>query len=134
MWREKRDTDYAYNECVKLLIDLVSQDVASVSTSTPTTVESSGAWGWSSWLWGTSRHLPNTTHPQADSATPRIGVLFGTHNWESCALILKELVQSGLAVNDTAVEGGIKVESETVERVAIGQLYGTYTALMWAFF
>lgn len=55
-----------------------------------------------------------------------VGVLFGSHNWESCDLILEELVRQGLA-NKEVDEGGrevITVGTDLGERVTIGQLYG----------
>ncbi|KAI8983268.1 FAD-linked oxidoreductase [Trametes punicea] len=58
---------------------------------------------------------------------PTIGVLFGTHNWESANLIVEELVRQGLA---TAEEGGVvEVQDPVAERVTIGQLYGMTAAL-----
>lgn len=55
-----------------------------------------------------------------------VGVLFGSHNWESCDLILEELARQGLA-NREVGEGGkefIRVGVEVGERVTIGQLFG----------
>jgi len=61
---------------------------------------------------------------------PGVGILFGTHNWESARLVLSELVKNGLAeplpdekrFGDSETIIGIK--PGTVERVAIAQLYG----------
>jgi proline dehydrogenase len=52
-------------------------------------------------------------------------VLFGTHNWESCGIILKELVDCGLAVQDQD-EGGevIRIGVDVTDRLIFGQLYG----------
>lgn len=59
-----------------------------------------------------------------------MGILFGTHNWTSCELILKELAETGLAKR---VEGeGEEVMSlgdEVTERLTIGQLFGMSDAL-----
>lgn len=61
---------------------------------------------------------------------PSVGILFGTHNWESAKLILSELVRNGLAEplpEARRTEDGepvIRVKHEAVERVAIAQLYG----------
>ncbi len=56
-----------------------------------------------------------------------MGILFRTHNWMSCELILKELVTMGLA---KCVEGeGEEVMSlgdEVTEWLTIGQLFGEY--------
>ncbi|KAH9850565.1 FAD-linked oxidoreductase [Lenzites betulinus] len=58
---------------------------------------------------------------------PAIGLLFGTHNWESAGLILDELVRQGLA---ESVGGGVvSVRDEVAERVTLGQLYGMTAAL-----
>lgn len=53
---------------------------------------------------------------------PALGVLFGTHNWKSCDLILEQLVKLGLA--NSKVEGTVWLPDQVTERVAIGQLYG----------
>ncbi|KAH6917734.1 proline dehydrogenase [Coprinopsis sp. MPI-PUGE-AT-0042] len=52
-----------------------------------------------------------------------VAVLFGTHNRESCELIVDELVENGLG---EAVAGGTRVwvRPEVTERVTIAQLYG----------
>jgi proline dehydrogenase len=126
VWREKRDTDYNYNECVKMLARVVKEDVDQCSRSASGSASVASVKGWYDWVKGTNTptKIIQDTPPVASS--PGIGVLFGTHNWESCALILKELVRNGLAVEDSKIEGGIKVGNETVERVAIGQLYGEH--------
>lgn len=54
--------------------------------------------------------------------SPRFGVLFGTHNWKSCDVILEELVKLGLANSNGA--GAIWLSEGVTERVAVGQLYG----------
>lgn len=61
---------------------------------------------------------------------PRIGVLFGTHNWTSSEVILRELVNNGLAHENVASTDGIRkgtvtVPVEVAERLTFGQLYGT---------
>jgi len=58
---------------------------------------------------------------------PALGVLFGTHNWKSCDLILEQLVMLGLA--NPQVEGTVWLPDQVTERVAIGQLYGMSDAL-----
>lgn len=60
---------------------------------------------------------------------PRIGVLFGTHNWTSAELILGELVNNGLAHENAANtdanrKGTVTVSSDVAERLTFGQLYG----------
>jgi proline dehydrogenase len=56
----------------------------------------------------------------------RIGVLFGTHNWESCGIILKELVDNGLAVEDKGDDGKdvVRIGVDVTDRLIFGQLYG----------
>ena len=57
---------------------------------------------------------------------PSVGVLFGTHNWESCKLILDELVKSGLASKGPKGEDLVVLGDEVTERLTIGQLYGQF--------
>lgn len=57
-----------------------------------------------------------------------LGILFGTHNWESCDLILKELVNLGLAVGEMDGER-IRIGEEVLDKVAMGQLYGSSFSL-----
>ncbi|KAF8555937.1 FAD-linked oxidoreductase [Imleria badia] len=64
----------------------------------------------------------------------RIGVLFGTHNWTSSELILEELVNNGLAHENTAStdgnhKGTVTVSSHVAERLTLGQLYGMSDSL-----
>ncbi|KAF7971429.1 hypothetical protein HWV62_21190 [Athelia sp. TMB] len=62
----------------------------------------------------------------ATPASPSLAVLFGTHNWESCDNVLREMVDSGLA----RVEGKrIRIKEEAEGRVVFGQLYGMSDAL-----
>lgn len=57
---------------------------------------------------------------------PRLGVLFGTHNWLSSRLILEELVKNGLAYDAGAGENGvIVIPPEVAERFALAQHFGT---------
>lgn len=69
-------------------------------------------------------------------AQPGVGVLFGTHNWRSCDVVLDELVRAGLATRE--VHGGdgeskvkevVTIPDEVCERVTMGQLYGMSDAL-----
>ncbi|THH17140.1 hypothetical protein EW146_g3610 [Bondarzewia mesenterica] len=66
----------------------------------------------------------------AHQPVPTVGVLFGSHNWESCDLILEELVKQGLACREK--QDGREVVSmgdEVVARVTLGQLFGMGDAL-----
>lgn len=56
-----------------------------------------------------------------------LGILFGTHNADSCNKILHKLVESGLAEHD--VEGRFILKGGAAEHLAIAQLYGMSDAL-----
>ena len=150
VWLNKRDTDDSYNFCVSVLLKAVKQDVdrcaaASGDPFTPNVVPIENSKGWFGSLMRGSvpesianedagRGLSGVPGSKPSSLRgPAIGVIFGTHNWDSCALILQELKRNGLAVDDASrripgpseqPEHPIKVGDETVARVAIGQLYG----------
>lgn len=101
VWFTKPETDACYDRCVGLLLDAVAADV------TPE----------SSWL----------GKEEASTRAPTIGVLFGTHNWTSCRLVLDRLVEKGLAKAERATpehEPIVRIGSEVTERVALAQLYG----------
>jgi proline dehydrogenase len=70
---------------------------------------------------------------QVKSGGPaRIGVLFGTHNWESCNIILKELVDRGLAVEDEDKgEIIVRIGTDVTNRLIFGQLYGELSGPRW---
>ena len=57
------------------------------------------------------------------NSQPRISVLFGTHNAESCRLILSLLEQEGLARAD-ATHGTVHIPRSTALRISFGQLFG----------
>ncbi|KAG6901249.1 hypothetical protein C0995_014626 [Termitomyces sp. Mi166 len=102
VWLTKLETDECYNTCARMLVRKIRVDVD--------LQRGTGLWKGKGKGTGTG--------------APGLGVLFGTHNWESCNVILGELVRSGLAV-----KGGVKgdlvvVPDEVTERMAIGQLYG----------
>ena len=52
---------------------------------------------------------------------PQIGLLFGTHNSESCTKILNGLVHEGIA---TERDGVVIISEEAADRCAVGQLFG----------
>jgi Proline dehydrogenase len=58
---------------------------------------------------------------------PHIGLLFGTHNSESCTRILNGLVLEGIA---TERDGLVIVDEQAAERCAIGQLFGAWKRLL----
>lgn len=53
------------------------------------------------------------------------GVLFGTHNRDSCDVVLSELVKQGLGTQEGE---RIRVEKELADRLTFGQLMGTLSA------
>lgn len=93
VWTSKTETDACYDECVKMLVGAVEDDIERAQSAR-----------------GKNRTVP------------ALGVLFGTHNWTSCRLILDELVSRGLAARSE--KGEVVVGSEVGERVCLGQLYG----------
>lgn len=58
----------------------------------------------------------------ADGHGPRVGVLFGSHNPESCTKILDALVDVGLATHEE--DGMVKLDDLAAECVSLAQLYG----------
>ncbi|KAK0192057.1 FAD-linked oxidoreductase-like protein [Armillaria mellea] len=92
VWAEKRETDECYNECAKMLIGELKEDLG--------------------------------------RKVQTMGILFGTHNWTSCELILKELVMTGLAQHvEGEEEEVVSLGDEVTERLTIGQLFGMSDAL-----
>lgn len=61
---------------------------------------------------------------------PQISVLFGTHNMESCHLIISLLEQEGLAKTD-ALHATVCIPRSTALRISFGQLFGT-PLVSWA--
>ena len=147
VWMEKRETDEAYNGCLKLLIKAVKEDVERCEKAVGhTVVEKISDVTKKGWFGlftvgnidikeneraAKADKKPKTTTP-TPTPLPSIGVLFGTHNWNSCGLILKNLVDTGLAVTSDGQEfkpeaaDVVKISDEAVERIAIGQLYGAF--------
>ncbi|KAH7922394.1 FAD-linked oxidoreductase [Leucogyrophana mollusca] len=101
VWPTKPETDACYNACAALLLSAIESDVPAIKSNPSTT----------------------TTHD-----TPSLGVLFGTHNRDSCDLILDGLVQRRLAVR-SSTDGTLRIPEEVAERVAFGQLYGMSDSL-----
>lgn len=105
VWLEKAETDARYNACVRTLVEAVRADVEHAQDG------------------------------EGGERTPRLGVLFGTHNWESAKLIVDELVRLGLGVvggqgqdQGHRQDGVVVVGDAVAERVTIGQLYGALLA------
>ncbi|KAG5335773.1 hypothetical protein E4T56_gene13817 [Termitomyces sp. T112] len=96
VWLTKSETDDRYNACVRMLVRKIREDV----------------------------DVQQRKGKDKRTGTPGLGVLFGTHNWESCDVILRELVKSRLAIKSGRNEELVMVPDDVTERVAIGQLYG----------
>ena len=114
VWATKPDTDACYNDCVQILMDEVAKDVLAETRS-----------GSSSPFSG----FFSAKIPPAETKSRRVnvGVLFGSHNWDSVRLILDSLVDRRLA-NVVGLHDGeavIEVPDEVAERVTMAQLYGT---------
>jgi len=108
VWTSKAETDACYDACAALLVGQVAQDVLRAGSGSGSGPSSSRG------------------------AQPRIGVLFGTHNWTSVDRILDALVAQGVAKREMSEKEGrevIVVEKEVTERVTFGQLLGTSDAL-----
>jgi proline dehydrogenase len=60
----------------------------------------------------------------------RVGVMFGTHNRESCNLVLKSLEEEDMATaltsKDSPESSAIRLNDGASKRVVVAQLYGTY--------
>lgn len=58
------------------------------------------------------------------NSRPRISVIFGTHNTESCRFVISLLEREGLAKEGT-FRGAVCISRPTALRIAFGQLFGT---------
>lgn len=89
VWTAKEESDRCYNECAKVLLGKIQEDIEKKKGQ-------------------------------------RVGILFGTHNWDSCRLILRELVERGLgrSVGAEGEEPGVQMGDEVTERLTMGQLFG----------
>jgi proline dehydrogenase len=76
-----------------------------------------------------ARWLIDLVKSDTKNEIPTIGILFGTHNWNSCRHILDCLVETGLAVRSGDAEGLVNIKEAVTERITIGQLYGMSDAL-----
>lgn len=122
VWPTKPETDKCYNECAEVLLDAVAEDLKSSlrQRGRPT--------GFLSSLWRT--HAGSDTDSAA--SIPSVGVLFGTHNWKSCRLVLDGLGARELAHQDGITAEGepvLAISNEVTERLALAQLYGASMTL-----
>ena len=145
VWMEKRQTDEAYNLCLKVLIKAVKDDVKRCEEAVrDIVVEGNGTITKKGWFGlfssGGADTKENERATEADKRPktiarlppPGIGVLFGTHNWTSCGLVLKNLVDAELAVTNDGQEfkpeaaSVVKISDEVVERIVIAQHHGAF--------
>lgn len=116
VWPTKRETDECYDACAQVLLDAIAEDIGRSSRR-------SSAGLFTSWFGSSSRS-------KSGASIPSIGVLFGTHNWKSCKLILDGLVARGLAkLEGTTVDGEavVAIGDDVTERLTLAQLYGMST-------
>lgn len=86
--------------------------------------------------------LQNVAADARTSKVPTIGILFGSHNWDSVRLILSELemlklaVPAGKLAEDEQVknhelpdENVLRVSDAAIDRITLGQLYGMSDSL-----
>ncbi|KAF8337661.1 FAD-linked oxidoreductase [Amanita rubescens] len=113
VWMTKSETDACFNEGVRTLVKAIATDV-------------SASWRDTKNWWSISRTNSNTA-----LSVPRIAVIFGTHNRESCDVVLEELVKANLASKEEIEEEGrkgkrtvVSVRDDVAQRIAIAQLYG----------
>jgi proline dehydrogenase len=118
VWLSKAETDACYNEAAQLIISRIHEDLTKHKSAS---------------------HAFRQGGRAPASPPPHVGVLFGTHNWTSCDVILDTLVQYGLAskepsVSDDGKDGSptmretVRIPEDVAEYVTIGQLYGEEAA------
>ena len=114
VWMTKSETDACFNEGVRTLVEAIAADVGA---------RDNGRGSTRSWWPILSASRVKSTGP----SVPRIAVIFGTHNWESCDLVMEELVKANLAHKEEIQGDGrtvVSMQDEVIQRVAIAQLYG----------
>ena len=125
VWLTKSETDACYNECIQVLLNNVVSDIKVPKSQTKRLSES--AWSFFTRKSIRDDTLSTTSDFQA-SPSPRLGILFGSHNWDSCKLILDSLLLKGLANVEGQTQDGeaiVRIGDEVTERVTMAQLYGT---------
>jgi len=120
VWMTKSETDACFNEGVQTLVRAIAADVRA---------SNSRSWRDTKNWWSISS--ASRTNSNTALSVPRIAVIFGTHNWESCDVVLEELVKANLASKEEIQEEGkkgkrsvVSVRDDVAQRVAIAQLYG----------
>lgn len=128
VWSTKCETDEVYDECVRVLISEVREDVErcrGVAAFTTTEASNNDKKRW----FDLFQKEETREGKRQQAAVPRIAVLFGTHNWKSSRLVLDELVRNELGeeVMKTGEEDPVvKLDEDVVQRVTTGQLYGGF--------
>jgi proline dehydrogenase len=105
VWATKAETDASYDHCVKMLLDAVAVDV---NGSNSHSKASSGSSSWWSRLFGSDSGSSSSSRTLTGTSTvPSVAVLFGTHNYASCGLVLSALAERGLAHAEHATASGV---------------------------
>jgi proline dehydrogenase len=68
--------------------------------------------------------LDQLVSPSGSNTSPKIGILFGTHNKDSCDFVMNGLVKRGLASENTSKGSVLKVAQWVSGQVQLGQLLG----------
>lgn len=100
VWSTKSETDKCFNDAARILVSAVREDI-----------EITRKKGWT-----------------GGGGVPRVAVMFGTHNKDSCEIVLDAMVQEGLAAKGAAGDGKevVKIGDEVARRVTLAQLYGAF--------
>lgn len=131
VWSIKRETDEVYDDCARVLINEVREDVersrAMVASNAP---EANGEK--KPWFDLFQKQQGKGQQMTVQAPSPRIAVIFGTHNWKSSQLVLSELVKNRLG-EKVVIEGkttgeeedfAVRLDEDVVQRVTTSQLYG----------
>ncbi|KAI0791690.1 FAD-linked oxidoreductase-like protein [Abortiporus biennis] len=142
VWGTKPETDTCYNECLRSVIDDVALDIeqskaAATSRSSSSTLSKPlSISSLKSYFTGAKSEKSTDVLVEKvkvlESSPPTIGVLFGSHNWDSMRLVLQTLQDKDLATvvgKDENGEGILKIGDEVTERLTLAQLYGMSDAL-----
>ena len=75
--------------------------------------------------------LDQVSPPSGPDSPPKIGLLFGTHNKESCDVVMNGLVKRGLVSEGSSKSDALKVPRWVSGQVQLGQLLGnTFRGLL----
>lgn len=140
VWGEKGETDACYDACARVLVEAVARDSARVGGVDKHPAEGADRDGV-----GVGAMVGGEGEGKGGrKGQPGVGVLFGTHNWNSSNLILEEAVKHGMAhyvreepgtgtgQGELATKAGeevVQLSEALTERVTVAQLYGMGDAL-----